>query len=105
MVTGSNASMSISARHTKMARSSSSRRKTLDQQNGRYSITSARARIVGGGIRDADIKRPLWTDREKAFWANRSPNAGCPRRCDPVRNYFRNNFVRHVGAAKHGSSY
>jgi len=40
--------MSISARRTKMARSSSSRRKTLDQQHGHCSITSARARIVGG---------------------------------------------------------
>jgi hypothetical protein len=26
-------------------------------------------------------------------------------RPDFARNYFRNNFVRHVGAAKHGSSY
>jgi hypothetical protein len=85
-----------------MACSSSSRRKTLEQTPRQLAMTFH-------SISDAAIKRPLWTDREplvrKAFWANRSPNAGCPRRCDPDRNYFRNNFVRHVGAAKHGSSY
>src|SRR5258705_3662385 len=53
--------VSISARHTKMARSSNNRRKTLEQQNGHYSITSARA-MRQSNVRYGQIAS-LWCER------------------------------------------